>query len=109
MTTERTATVPPATPTLFDIASNLEHIHVEFHRVENMLYVYDERIESDIEFLNERKDGYAKYISSRYDQLRSVMEVMQINLCAAISEMRSQIDAIYEADRIARPRPLATE
>lgn len=99
-----------ATPeTLFDIAVNLEHIHVEFHRVENMLSVYDERIESDIEFLGGIKDGYVQHFISRYDALRSVMEVMQTNLCAAVNEMRSQIDAIYEADRKARPRPLPTE
>lgn len=79
---------------LFDIANNLEYIHTEFHHVENMLSVYQEQMESEIEFIGESKDGYVRHFISRYDALRSIIAVANTNLFEATKAMLPQIDAI---------------
>lgn len=90
--------------TLFDIADELEHIHVAFHQVENMLSVYDEHLEGELDFMKKCDNGYVQHFIKRYDMLHSVVEIMQLRINDAIDAMQVQIDAVYEADRKARPR-----
>lgn len=92
---------------LWDIATELDNIHVQLHQVCNMLYVYDEHLEGELDFLKKHDDGPIQYFVNRYDLIRSVMEVMQLRINDAIDAMQVQIDALYEADKKARPR--ATE
>lgn len=101
-----TATKEAAATCLWDIGAELDDIHVQFHQVRNMLYVYDEHLEGELDFMKKCDAGYVQHFIKRYDVLRSVMEVMQLRINDAIDAMRVQIDAVYEADRKARPRPL---
>ena len=98
MTTNRTGEAA----TLFDICTELENTHVALYQINNMLRIFDEHIEDEIDFLKRNSDGYTQHFVSRYDMLRSLMEVMQINLNGAIEEMRQQIDLAYEVDRKAK-------
>ena len=109
MTTDQHKKTDAAATCLWDIGMRLDDIYVQFHQVRNMLYVYDEVIEGDLDFMKLSDDCYAKHFLDRYDKLRSVMEVMQISINEAIDAMRAQIDAVYEADRKARPISAATE
>ena len=103
-----TATKEAAAATcLWDIGTELDDIHVQLHQVRNMLYVYDERLEGDLDFMKKCDVGCVQHFIKRYDMLRSVMEVMQFRINNAIDAMQVQINALYEADRKARPR--ATE
>lgn len=90
-----------ATP-LWGIGTELDDIHAQLHQVRNMLYIYEEHIEGEFDFLKRCNDGYVQHFLKRYDMLRSVMEVMQLHLNGAIESMRLQIDAVYDADRKAR-------
>lgn len=100
-----TATKEAAAATcLWDIAAELDDIHVQFHQVRNMLYVYDEHLEGELDFLKKHDDGLTQHFVNRYDIIRSVMEVMQLRINDAIDAMQVQINALYEADRKARPR-----
>ena len=105
MTTSQAET---KTATIWDIASDLEGTHVHLHQIRNMLIIYDEHLESDLDFLKNNNKTAAHFVD-RYDLLRSMMEVMQSGLNSAVNEMEAQINALYDADRKARPRPLATE
>lgn len=87
---------------LWDIGTELDDIHVQLHQVRNMLYIYEEHIENEFDFLKRCDDGYVRRFLKRYDMLRSVMEVMQLHINEAIESMRAQIDAVYEANRKAR-------
>jgi len=97
----------PAVTSLWNIGLELDDIHAQLHQVRNMLYVYDEHLEGELDFLKKHDDGLTRHFVDRYDLIRSVMEVMQLRINDAIDAMRVQIDAVYEADRKARPR--ATE
>lgn len=94
---------------LWDIGAELDGIYVQFHQVRNMLYIFDEHIEDDLNFLKRCNDGYVQHFIKRYDMLRSVMEIMQLQINEAINAMRVQINAVYEQDRKARSKPLATK
>ena len=90
-----TAAKEAATATcLWDIGADLDGIHVQFHQVRNMLYVFDEHLENELAFLKKCDDGYVRHFIDRYDMLRSVMEVMQLRIDDAIDAMRVQIDAV---------------
>lgn len=106
-----TATKEAATTAtcLWDIGAELDGIHVQFLQVRNMLYIFDEHLDREIDFMKEFNNGYVQYFLERYDMLRSVMDVMQIRITEAIDDMRVQIDAVYEEGRKAKPRPLPTE
>jgi len=109
MNTTQTTRRATATVTLFDIGSELEDIHVQLHQVRNMLYIFNEHLESELDFIKQCNAGFVEHFLNRYDVLRSLMEVMMLNINGALGDMRVQIDAVYEADSSARPRPLATE
>ena len=94
---------------LWDIGDALDYIQVNLNQVSNMLEIFDEQIEGDLGYLKKTNDVYAEMFVLRYDMLRSLLEVMKVNLHGAIEELRQQINAVYEADRKALPRPLATE
>lgn len=89
---------------LWDIGSELDDIHEQFHQVQNMLYVYNEHLDGELDYMKKIDNGLIQHFIKRYDMLHSVMEVMQLRINDAIDAMQVQIDAIYEADRKARPR-----
>lgn len=85
---------------LWDIGAALDDIHVQFHQVQHLLKIYDEHIEDDLKLIhNHAADGGARYFVDRYDILRSLLEIIQLHTIRAAKELRSQIDAIYEASR----------
>ena len=85
---------------LRDIGAALDDIHVQFYQVQNLLQIYDEHIEDDLKFIqNHATDGGARYFVDRYDLLRSLLEIIQLHTIRASKELRSQIDALYEAIR----------
>ena len=106
MTATKTAA---AVTCLWDIGAELDDIYVQIQQVRNMLYIFDEHLDGELDFMKEHTAGYAKYFIKRYDMLHSVMEVMQLHINDAIDAMRVQIDAVYEADRKNQPRPLPME
>ena len=99
-----TATKETAATSLWNIGAELDDIHFQFHQIRNMLYIFDEHLDGELDFLKRCDDGYVQHFIERYDMLRSVMEVMQLRINDTIDAMRVQIDAVYEADRKARPR-----
>lgn len=104
-----TKELPASATCLWDIGAELDDIHVQFYQVKNMLYVFDEHLERELDFLKKCDGDYVQSFINRYDMLRSVMEIMQLRINGAIAAMRVQIDAVYEADRKARSKLLATE
>lgn len=80
----------------FEIGSDLENIQVELERVRNVLYVFDQHLEEEIDFMSESDDGYIKRFIKRYEMLSSMMELIKIHLDSAIDSMRPQINAVYE-------------
>ncbi len=91
---------------LWDTCSELEGTHVQFYQIRNLLYVYDEHMENEIDFLQKSNDGYVKLFISRYDRLRSMIEIMLLHFNEAIEAMRTQIDDAYEAERRISQRPI---
>lgn len=97
------------TTSLWSIGADLDDTHVQLEHVRDLLYVFDENMESELNFMKQSNDVYVKHFLARYDTLHSVMDVLRIHLSDAIDAMRLQIDAVYEADRKNRLRPLPTE
>lgn len=87
---------------LWNIGAELDDIHVQLYQVRNMLYIFDENLESELDFMKQSNDGYVHNFLKRYDLLRSLMEVMQLRITESLDDMRVQIDAVYEADMKAR-------
>ena len=91
---------------LWNIASELDDVSAGLHQIDNLLHVYEEHIENEIEFLKEHDTtGTARYFVDRYDMLRSLMEVIQLHVYGAADLLQKQIDAIYAADKKMRKSP----
>lgn len=84
---------------LFAICSDFESLHCEFTRAFNLLKIFDECLEENMEFLGNSEDGIAKYIAGRYDTLRSLLEVLEFRLGDATRELRSKVDETYDKCR----------
>lgn len=80
---------------LLDIATNLEDVSVGLHQIRNLLQIYDERIEDELEFIGKHPcSGSVSYFIDRYDTLRSLLEVMQSHAKDTADILQKQIDSI---------------
>lgn len=109
MTTSQIKDSPTGTTSLWDIGADLDDIHVQLEHVRNLLYVFDENMESELDFMKQSNDVFVKHFLVRYDMLHSVMEVLRVHLSEAIDTMRPQIDAVYGADLKGKPRSITAE
>lgn len=83
---------------LWDIANSLEDVGVGLHQLRNLLQIYDERIEDELEFIAKHTgDGTVRYFIDRYDMLRSLLEVMQSHAKDTADILQKQIDFICAA------------
>lgn len=83
---------------LWDIANSLEDVSVGLHQLRNLLQIYDERIEDEMEFVGKHPgDGSVSYFIDRYDMLRSLLEVMQSRARDTADTLQKQIDSICAA------------
>jgi len=105
MKCRKTATADTA-DALWEIGANLDDIYTQLGQIIDTLRIFEEKVDGDLDFLKEC-DGCAKWFVERYDMTRSLMSVIQLHMINTLTEMRTQIDAIYETSRKARPR--ATE
>ncbi len=106
MTAKQPKEVAATSTDLWSIGWELEGASVQLHRVQNLLYIFDERMESDLGFVKECHNGPAKAFLDRYDMLHSVMELMQLHMNEAINALQVQIDAVYEASEKTKHKPL---
>ena len=83
---------------LLDIANSLEDVGVGLHQLRNLLQIYDERIEDELEFVGKHPgSGSVSYFVDRYDTLRSLLEVMQSHARDTAVILQKQIDSICAA------------
>lgn len=82
---------------LWDIGAELECISVQLHQVQNMLTIYDERIEEEINFMKSHQETGIDFFLNRYDLLRSLLEVTQYFVVDISKSLKQQIDAAFEA------------
>ena len=83
---------------LWDIATNLEDVRVGLHQLRNLLQIYDESIEDELEFVGKHPgSGSVSYFIDRYDLLRSLLEVMQDHARDTADILQKQIDSVYVA------------
>ena len=87
---------------IWDLVSDLESTHVQLHQVCNMLAVYDEDLERDLTVLSDMPNA-AEYFVSRYDRLRSIMDVMQTNLNNAANDMIDMINELFDTVKKSKP------
>ena len=80
---------------LWNIVTNLEDVSVGLHQLRNLLQIYDERIEAELEFVGKHPgSGSVSYFVDRYDMLRSLLEVMQSHAKDTADTLQKQIDSI---------------
>ena len=82
-------------PDLWNIANEIADIDIELERVQNMLQILEETLESEVSFLKESSNGYVQYFVSRYDLCRTQLEVSAMWL----SETREVIKHLPPAIR----------
>lgn len=83
---------------LYKVGNDLDDVGVYLHRIINLLHIYEERIECEVEFLKENDtSGTARYFIDRYDLLRSLMDTIQNSAYDTAESLQKQIDAIYAA------------
>lgn len=85
---------------LWNIGAALDNVNLGLHQTKNLLQIYDERIEEELEFLQKNGgDGVAAYFVGRYDMLRSLMEIIQTHVHDTAALLQVQIDAVYAAGK----------
>ena len=83
---------------LWDIANSLEDVSVGLHQLRNLLQIYDEHIEDELEFVAKHTGtGSVSYFIDKYDMLRSLLEVMQSHAKDTADTLQKQIDSICAA------------
>ena len=84
----------------WDIGAALDDISVQLHQVQNMLQIYDEHIESELQFVREHDGGGGvSYFINRYDMLRSILEVTQLYVLNISKDLKRQVNAAYTAHK----------
>ena len=83
---------------LWDIATNLEDVNVGLHQIKNLLQIYDESIEYELQFVEKHPgEGSVSYFVDRYDLLRSLLEVIQSHARDTAEILQKQINSIHAA------------
>ena len=83
--------------TLFEVGTELENILVQATRVDNLLSLFEEDIEREVESLAEG-DCWSRYFKERYSRLRSLMESIQQQHSELLCALQKPIDAVYTID-----------
>lgn len=81
--------------TLKDIRYELETIYTQFSMVENVLSVFEERLDEDVAFFKEYGDCHGAMFASGYDILRSVFDVAMIQFHSAVEDMGRQVPLLF--------------
>ena len=85
---------------LWNIGAALDDVNVGLHQIRNLLQIYDEHIEDELEFIRKHGgNGVSTYFVDRYDLLRSLLEIIQLHAHNTAESLQKQIDAIYAASR----------
>lgn len=80
---------------LWDAASDLEGACGELEQLQDVLTIYSEHLDAELDFAKSQGDAIAKYLSSRCALLRSLMSVAQTYLSDIIHSMQKMADAAY--------------
>ncbi len=88
--------------TLWRIVSDLDDTHSKLEYLLDLLQIYDEHLDREMDFVSKQHDTTAYYLNGRYSLLRSMMDVMRFYLGDVIDTMQLQIDAVYDEGRKAK-------
>lgn len=76
----------------------LEEAGIALHRIENLLQIYEEHIEEELQYLHKyEKNGVPGHFVARYDLLRSLLESIQAHTRDASNSVQQHLDTIREA------------
>lgn len=89
---------------LWNIGADFDDIHFQLNNILNTIYIFEEQLDSEVEFLKRCDDAYAKHFIQRYDMIKSLLDVIRSYTCDTLNDMRMKIDAVYEADKKINPR-----
>ena len=92
------------TISLWNIGTEFDEIHTQLNHILNMINVFEEQLDGEVDFLKKSDDGFAYHFVQRYDMIQSMLFIIQTYTYDTLRDMRIQIDAVYEADKKINPR-----
>lgn len=93
-----------ATISLWNIGADFDDIHSQLNSILDTINIFEEQLDSEVEFLKRCDNAYAKHFLQRYDMIKSLLYVIQLCTSDTLNDMRMKIDAVYEADKKINPR-----
>ena len=84
---------------IFAVLGDLEGNSFEIERVRDMLQLYDEWMENEMESFSSGRSEMLFLFPMRYKMLHSLMDAIQIRLKATLAEMDKNLKAGYDISR----------
>ena len=87
---------------MFAVLSEMEYSFIEIERVRDMLLIYDEWMEKELESFGTVHSDLLRQFPSRYKMLHSLMDAIQIQIKATLEVMEKNLEAGYDISRSCR-------
>lgn len=89
--------------TLFHIGSELDDTHFKLEYLQDLLQIFDEHFDDEMEFIKKQDGPVYKYIHERLGLLQSLLWVSRDYLYNTKDELQKQIDYVYHEGKKAKP------
>ena len=84
---------------MYDLLSDLSDSNVEIMRARNILYLFGEQLDDELEVLQKEKQMAIDYFMNRYRLLRSLLDAIEIQLAdttASLAETMNDMKGIIQ-------------
>lgn len=88
--------------TLWRIGSDLDDTHSKLEYLLDLLQIYDEHFDDEMDFIKKQDGPVYGYIQERLSLLQSLLWVAREYLFSAADELQVQVNAIYDEGRKAK-------
>jgi len=84
---------------LFSVMSDIEESMIYFMMVQNLIQVYDECIDRDLQILRDSSEPQAIHFMNRFALLQSQIDSIQMQMREAVDKMSKSVQTGYDISR----------
>lgn len=85
--------------TLWRIGSDLDDTHSKLEYLLDLLQIYDEHFDDEMDFIKKQDGPVYRYIQERLSLMQSLLWVAREYLFSTADELQAQINAVYDEGR----------
>lgn len=81
---------------LFSVMSDIEESMIYFMMVQNLIQVYDECIDRELQILRDSSEPRANHFMKRFELLQSQIDSIQMQMREAVDKMSKSVQTGYD-------------